>query len=104
MFYVNIDSASALSREFAAHNRDYYSCEGYEALIELFDGDNVELDVVAICCDFHEEDFKTIARENRIDLSECEDEAERIEAVADYLSRETWARSTTPGCFIYQVF
>ena len=105
MFFININSASALSREFAAHNRDYFSPEGYEALIDLFDdGENVELDVVAICCDFHEEDFETIARENRIDLSECDDEDEQIQAVADYLSRQTWAQSTTPGNFIYQAF
>ena len=103
MFYINIDSASALSREFAAHNRDNFSHGGYEALIELFDSENTELDVVAICCDFHEEDFATIARENNIDLSEC-DEDEEIEAVADYLRDNTWAQSTTPGHFIYQVF
>ena len=105
MFYINVDSASALSREFAAHNRDYFSYEGYEALIDLFnDSENVELDVVAICCDFHEGDFQTIAKENRIDLSECDGEDEQIEAVADYLSDNTWATPTTPCHFIYRNF
>ena len=105
MFYTNIDSASALRDQFIAAGRDYFSCEGYEALIDLFnDSENVKLDVVAICCDFHELDFKTIAKENRVDLSECEDEEAQIEAVADYLSDNTWATPTTPGSFIYQNF
>ena len=105
MFYINIDSASALHDQFIAHNRDYFSREGYAALIDRFDdGENTELDVVGICCDFHEEDFETIAKENRVDLSECEDDAERIEAVAEYLNSNTWAWATTPGHFIYQNF
>ena len=104
MFYTNIDSASDLRSEFAAYNRDYFSHEGYEALIDLFDGSDTELDVIAICCDFSEQDFETIARENRIDLSECDGEDEQIEVVGDYLNSETWAQSTTPGHFIYQAF
>ena len=105
MFYINIDGASALREQFLAADRDYYSYLGYEALINLFDdGENVELGVVAICCDFRETDFKTIARENRINLSECEDEAEEMAAVEEYLNENTWARSTMPSNFIYQEF
>ena len=104
MFYTNIDSASALREQFIAYDRDDFSLRGYEALIDLFDGDDIELDVVAICCDFSEQDFKTIARENRIDLSECDGEDEQIEAVAEYLNSTTWSQSTTPGHFIYQNF
>ena len=49
-----------LREEFRSMNRDYYSLDGYKALIELFDecdyGTPTELDVIAICCDFSEED------------------------------------------------
>ena len=44
----------SLREEFVSYDRDYYSNEGYQAILDYFDGfdDNIELDVISICCDF----------------------------------------------------
>ena len=104
MIYSTIYDASTLRAEFAARDRDYYSHQGYEALIELFDDNDVELDVISFSGNFNEEDFMEIAENYRIDLSECEDDAEKIATVEEYLNNNTWAQVTTPGHFIYQAF
>lgn len=43
-------NANDLYNEFKAYNRDYYTYDGYEALLNYYDQD-MELDVIAICCD-----------------------------------------------------
>ena len=42
-----------MKRAFEDWNRDYYSLNGCEALLEYFDevDENMEFDVIAICCD-----------------------------------------------------
>lgn len=76
----------------------------YEGLTALFDylesfeadtGEELELDVIAICCDFAEESWENIAEYYSIDLDDCEDNEEKQQAVADYLTDE--------GVFIAQV-
>ena len=54
---VKIDSASDLRREFRRFGRENtFTTEGYQALIELFEGlgRDVETDVIGLCCDFAE--------------------------------------------------
>ena len=104
MIYSTIYDAGTLRAEFVAAGRDYYSFDGYEAMLDLFDGSNVELDVIGFSGDFNEESFMEIAENYRVDLSKCSDNAGKIAAVADYLNSNTWAQATTPGCFIYQAF
>ena len=104
MIYSTIYDAGNLRAEFIACDRDYYSFEGYAAMIELFADDNVELDVIGFSSDLNEEDFMEIAENYRVDLSECSDDAERITVVEKYLSDNTWSQATTSGCFIYQAF
>lgn len=69
----------------------------YEALGLLFDyfesyeedtGQEIELDVIAICCEYSEDNFSDIANNYSIDLEGLEGE-ERIEAVVDYLNDHT---------------
>lgn len=38
-----------MKEAFEAAGRDYYTCEGLKALLDLYD-ENTELDVIAICC------------------------------------------------------
>ena len=46
---ININD---LYNEFKDHDRDYYSYEGYEALLNYYDeiDPDMELDVIGICC------------------------------------------------------
>ena len=58
-------------------------------------GREVELDVVALCCDYSQASFEEVERDYRIDVdySDCETEEEREEArkdqVLEYLNENT---------------
>jgi hypothetical protein len=73
---------------------DNFSYEGLAVLFDYFEeleesmGEEIELDVIAICCDYTEDNFSDIASNYSIDLEGLEGE-ERIEAVVDYLNDHT---------------
>ena len=85
----------------------------YDALGLLFDyfegleedmGSEIELDVVAICCDYTEDDAVSIAGNYDIDITDM-DEDETLEAVQDYLNNHTSVMGTTsPGSIVYADF
>jgi predicted ArsR family transcriptional regulator len=84
----------------------------YEALETLFDhfeqyedetGMEVELDVIAICCDFSEDSWQDIADNYSIDLSACEDDDEKAETVREYLEDEgSFVGEGANGCYVYR--
>lgn len=86
----------------------------YEGLSILFDyleeleddiGEQIELDVIAICCDFAEDDFKTIIEEYRIDVSDCEDEDEMKLTAQYFLENEgAFVGITDEGTIVYRTF
>jgi len=85
----------------------------YVALSDLFEylenweessGDEVELDVIAICCDFAEETWQYLAESYDIDLSNCDDDEEKQQAVADYLCDRGQYVSTVGESFVYRQF
>lgn len=55
-----INTVGELQQEFASYNRDYYSYEAYEQIFDWYEegydenGNDIELDVIAICCAFNE--------------------------------------------------
>lgn len=63
-----IFNGNALREEFVNYNRDYYSLDGYDALLNFYDeiDENMELDVIAICCDCTE--YSNYAMYNLDDL------------------------------------
>ena len=63
-----------LQKEFENMGRDYFTLEGYEAILDLFDETetNVNLDVIAICCEFSESTQDEI-KENYSNLDEIAD-------------------------------
>lgn len=88
-----------------------YTREGLMMLFEYFEelegdlGEEVELDVIAICCDYDENHWEDVAANYSIDLEDCEDEDDKIEAVRDYLSdNTTLVGEPLPGTFLYVVF
>jgi predicted ArsR family transcriptional regulator len=72
-----------------------FSYEALEAIFnhieELSDdlGEPVEFDMVAICCEWSEMTWQEIAEQYSVDLSDCEDDDERIEAVEYHLNEQT---------------
>ena len=87
---------SAFMDAFHAYKR--YDQFGYTALRILFDyledmeqdtSEELELDVIALCCDYSVDSVADIASNYDIDLSECEDDDAKRDVVMDYLQDET---------------
>jgi hypothetical protein len=97
---------------FRNHDRDNsYTREGLMMLFEYFEqyeeetGQEIELDVIAICCDYDENHWEDVASNYRIDLTDCEDEDDKIEAVRDYLTNNTsLVGEPLAGTFLYVAF
>ena len=94
---------------FVKHDRkDAFSYEGKKALFQyledLSEGENIELDVVALCCDYCEEDSETIAEQYSIDLSAYDDEEDKEEVIADFLNNNSLLVGKTSSGFVYAVF
>jgi hypothetical protein len=92
-----------------AGRKDQFS---YEALGLLFDyleeheestGQEIELDVIALCCDYSEDCPDDIISNYRIDV-EGMDEYEKIEAVREYLEENTQLVGETVSGFVYACF
>lgn len=83
-----------------------FSREGLELLFnycEEYDPD-MELDVIALCCDYTEDTPEDIARNYSIDLDGV-GEDDMQQAVMDYLCDSTSViGETSAGSFIYAVF
>ena len=85
-----------------------FSYEGlgilYDYLLEYEDstGEEIDLDVIGLCCDYSEDSLSNIVNSYSIGL-EGEDDHEQ--AVKDYLEdKTTLVGITKDGNFIYQVF
>ena len=97
---------------FRAHERnDQFSYEGKRALFDFLEsyeeetGERIELDVIAFCCDYTEQDAETIAQDYRIDISDADGDAKRIDdIVRDYLENHTMVLGQTQFGFVYANF
>jgi hypothetical protein len=67
-------------------------------------GTELELDVIALCCDFSEDSWQNIADNYRIDLDNCEDDDEKEETVREYLEDEGALVGAVEGGFVYRNF
>jgi aspartate/glutamate racemase len=107
---ITIESASELREQFINYNRDNYSYDAYQALYEYYDElEDMELDVIAICCDWSELSINQVIRDYSIDLSDITDDngdidnSEKLELVMKYLNDRTYAIYTNGG-FLFQCF
>ena len=95
-------------REFKANRPNNFTDEGLIVLWDYLEeyedstGEEIELDVIELCCDYSEDSLSNIVDSYSIDL-EGEDDHEQ--AVKDYLEdKTTLVGITKDGNFIYQVF
>jgi hypothetical protein len=81
----------------AFHRYDRYDQFGYDALCALFyymeqleddTGEEMELDVIALCCDYSVDSFADIASNYSIDIDGMDDDEARS-AVLEYLHDNT---------------
>ena len=93
-----------------AGRADQFSYDGLSAIFDYLEelsddtGENIELDVIAICCEFSESDWESIASDYSIDLTDCEEEEEKIDTVRDYLESHTSVVGEPDGSFVYANF
>jgi hypothetical protein len=118
-----VANAYQFEQAFKEANRsDNFSYQGLSVLFDSLEeysestGGNVELDVVALCCDYREESAESIAQDYNVDLSDIDDDSsdeEKQEALAeivrDYLSENTclcgeYAATDGGTFFIFQCF
>ena len=113
MALVKVLDKYDLQREFREYDRDYFSLEGYQYLLDLFEecdcGQNTDLDVIAICCDFTEcaDELSLWEDYNNIDeINECmsEDAVLDCEKLLDVVSQYTLVAKLDNGNVIYQNF
>ena len=89
---------------------DQFSYEGLGVLFDYLEsyeedtGEELELDVIALCCDYYEDTWESIAENYGIDLDGATDEDEIAEIVEDYVAGNTVLVGTVTGGCIYQAF
>ena len=99
----------------AFHRMDRGSQFSYEALDLLYDyfdsiGEDIELDVIAICCEYSEMHYSDIIGEYETDICEalgddCTDEDAKIEYIREFLQDNTsLVGETTEGTFLFLQF
>lgn len=88
-----------------------FSYEGKKALFDFLEdleeqtGEEYEIDVIALCCEFAESDVGELIADYGIDVSEAEDEEEKAGIVEDYLNDNTMLiGKLTNGSFVYAQF
>ena len=103
-------------RAFAdADRKENFSYEGLKALFDYLEdyeeqtGEELELDVIALCCEYSEDTVADIARNYSIDLNDANPEDDDYEyqcrqIVFDYLSNETSVVGGTATGFVYAIF
>ena len=102
--------------EFKAYNRmDNFSIKGLRILFESLEQlaidceMNIEMDVIALCCEYNEDSITDIINNYDIDLSHCHTMDDRLETVEEYLQNNTYVCGSYDDeehdiVFIYQAF
>ena len=98
---------------FRAYDRmDNFSREGMEVLFDYLEqyeqdtGEELELDVIALCCDFAEDTWDQITTNYSFDIDSLEglDEDEKIDVVRKYLEDNGALIGETASGFVYRAF
>jgi trehalose/maltose hydrolase-like predicted phosphorylase len=90
--------------------KENFSYEGKRALFDYLEemeqstGEEMELDVIALCCEYSEDTYQSIAENYRIDLSDCNDDSDIEDAVREYLGNKTVIVGEVSGGFVYAIF
>ena len=93
----------------AGRNKQF-SYDGLGILFEYLEeveescGEEFELDVIGLCCDFAESDWETIAQDYSIEFDEDADDEDKEAAVLDYLADQDALIGNTKGAIVYRQF
>ena len=92
--------------------KDQFSHEALEAIFEYLedyseqaDSNNIEFDIVGICCEWSEMTWQEVAVSYDVDLSQCTDDDERIGEVESFLCDNTQSMALPDGeSFVFVQF
>lgn len=93
-----------------ADRTENFSYQGKKALFDYLEeysdstGEPVELDVIALCVEYNEDDIDTIIREYSIDVSDAIDEEDKTDIVRQYLEDHTIIVGETSSGFVFACF
>lgn len=96
----------------SADRNENFSYEGKRALFDFLEdwedqaGEEYELDVIALCCEYAESDVDELIADYDIDVSEAEGDDEEIERIVEeYLEENTMiVGKLDNGSFVYAQF
>lgn len=103
-----IDALNAHDRLRTDGKNGNFNCDGARILfnfLEQFEketGEELELDIVNICCNYSQDSFLDVARDYDIDITDCEDDLRG--RVMDYLSEHTSVCGQNDETIVYQQF
>lgn len=101
---------SQFTDEFMAIRPNNFSYEGLEQLFDYFEsyeqdtGEEIELDVIAICCEYQESTIEEIANSYDIELDPDDDTQVNFDKVFAYLADNTSVIGHTDTAIIFQSF
>jgi len=87
---------------------DNFTSDGLMCLFEYLEecekdtGEEYELDVIALCCDFSEDSWQSIAEAYSIEYDENENDDEGQEKVKEYLINQGVFVGEVSGGFVYR--
>ena len=85
---------------------DNFSYAGKRALFDYLEevAPDMELDVIALCCEYYESNLDSIISDYGIDVSEAEDDDEKVEIVEEFLQDNTCLVARIGTDFVYAAF
>ena len=102
-FHSFVEAFRACGRENQFSREELSIIFDYLEEYEVSTGEEIELDVVAFCCDFAGQSWQDMASDYSIDLTDL-DEDESKEAVREYLEENSIVLGETDEGFVYQQF
>ena len=94
-----------------AGRSDQFSYDGLEVLFDYLEqlsvdiGEPIELDVVALCCDYYESSIQELIDNYNIDVSDADGDEDEIELIVkEYLQESTSLCGEVMGGFVYAAF
>ena len=102
-FYQFAEAFRACGRENQFSREELSILFDYLEEYEDSTGEEIELDVVALCCDFSGRSWQDIASDYLIDVADLDDD-EGKDAVREYLEENTMICGETEEGFVYQQF
>jgi hypothetical protein len=104
MIYTEVTQYSFIDAFKRSSRKDQFSYDALKAIFDYLedyseqaDSNNIELDIVAICCDWSEMSWKEVAMSYDVDLSQCTDDDERIGEVESFLCDNTQSMALPDG-------